>query len=64
MTIDNASSFELHKWFVGQERVPKFRVTWENAVSDDDDYDEQGRGFATLDEALEFGRALLLCDVP
>ena len=65
MTIDNASSFELHRWFVGQQRNPVFRVAWENAESiadDAGDFDdgEQTREFATLNEALEFGRALLL----
>lgn len=65
MTIDNASSFELHRWFVGQGCDPVFRVTWENAESlqgsaGNFDDGEQAREFVTLGEALEFGRTLLL----
>ena len=60
MTIDNADSFDLHRWYVGGSRNPTFRVTWENAVGDDDDnYDEQVRDFDRLAKALEFGRSLL-----
>jgi hypothetical protein len=68
MTIDNASSFELHKWYVGRGSDPVFRVAWENGESIEDsegnfDDGEQSREFTTLDEALEFGRALLLAVV-
>lgn len=64
MTVDNASSFELHKWYVGEMRTLVFRVTWENAESIEDsdgnfDDGEQTREFPTLNEALQFGQALL-----
>lgn len=68
MTIANADSFELHRWYVGVSQELVFVVRWENATSlaDDDgnyDNDEQKCEFVTLDEALGFGRALLLADV-
>jgi hypothetical protein len=69
MTIPNADCFELHRWFIGHSKEPVFAVKWENGecVEDDDgnfDDEEQKRTFDTLDEALAFGRELLMAKVP
>lgn len=68
MTVPNADSFEVHRWYEFDNPAPVYEVIWENAVEhydndeDDEGEGEQSRRFATLDEALAFGKALFAAD--
>ena len=67
MTEPNATTFTISRVYYGDSRLPSYEVEWENSEwEDDDDDDEWGsegdtqtRSFATLDEAIAFGRHLL-----